>query len=817
MSASAGTLLASALETAGFEAQEAVLRDLAPMYIGISGFLFTAVIMMAIGTYALQGDYQMKWWLLLTPALFIFVVNTRVEVEPSEWTVGAYKLEGQVKGAQNKAANEKSNVSWVFAKYNDLVSSVVRNLSNVILNGQLKRQMMFSTRQRIMNEIIAADNLDGNLRELINLGLQGDCGKELESARREAAARRDYELRSAIDTIHSVDSLKTYYKADKAVSIANLRPYLRDVLNQAKRNGGDTWVFQRWCPNVDADLSKDVDTLVNQPQSCSMIWCWTGLAFASQANGLIKEAADKYISEDLAAKYDGKYQSLEQEIWHNIAIKLTPDNVLTSANITGEPPSEPQFQRDVSVIPAVISGILLRKTLTTDPRSQAYTQFAKHSGVERRPLNFNPKLPREDMDRMQAKYLNHHMAQGLRWEAFNFAMMLPYLQGFLLYIAALTFPFFAILLVIPGKAQNFLMWMALWAWLKSWDIGWSLVYVADDIIWNLMPHHSAFNPEVDPTDGPIGLFESAFDGDPSYSLSTYYMLVGVMMNAVPMLSAQVVLGAKSAVAGQLVGGVKSMAEKLGGWRSDYVANQQSLQLKGIGDAYRAQWTMQQINKGADKDKSGLSNPFNDTIRAKRDEAIAGLSEGRQAQLKGFKGGVSGAGEQAIGGGLAVGGFGVAGGTLLLSSNPAGWVVAVGLGIGAIGTAVAGHGTVKEARSNAEHSAGVYRQKASNKQLAQLVTLNGQAWYERSNYSRAALNLGALNQSVLNRGQYYDPVGSQDHIHTDLTKIGMNYQSADVHIDAYLSGAESGAGFEGATRAIFGITGGIEDVLAARGL
>ena len=86
---------------------------------------------------------------------------------------------------------------------------------------------------------------------------------------------------------------------------------------------------------------------------------------------------------------------------------------------------------------------------------------------------------------VMSKLIQHQMASVKKSEGYSFAMIIPYLQGLLLYGLSIAFPFFALMLIVPGKAGAFITWMTLWAWVKSWDVGWALVAVIDDMLWNM--------------------------------------------------------------------------------------------------------------------------------------------------------------------------------------------------------------------------------------------------------------------------------------------------------------------------------------------
>lgn len=788
MEASSGTLLAAALETAGYQAQEMVLRDLHGMYTGIAAVLFTGALILAITTIALQGQYKVALWFLIGPSLFFFVVGSQVTTDGSHWAMGAFK--GQDEDVKEKigppTASTQAKVSWLFAAYNSLISSLVQEGAKVILNSDVKRQLIFMSRQRIMDEIIRPDIGNGKLLELVKHGV-GECRTEYEAARQIAAANRNTEVDdTALDYMRTTHGFKDFKKTDKKVNFSpTIREYLRIIFASLKRADFRPEMTKRWCGLADGgiktifDGTQTIDTYLQEAHTCEEVWCWMGLGFAMEADAIQELAEEKYIDSKYAKTgypidpKTGK-PSIYKEVWDNIAVKMSPPDLSKNKlDIDGEEdPNINPIEPDASIIPVIISGILFRKVFNQDPRSNLATQFARHSGVKFAPVNFRSDLPPEDSDRFGQAMVNHEVAQALRYETFHFAMSLPYIQGFLLYGLSILFPFFAVLLVIPGKAQSFMAWLTLWAWVKCWDVGWALVYVADDIIWNLMPHTSVFNETNDPNHTPIQVLEAAFQADPAYSLSNYYMLLGMMINSVPILSGQAILGSKAAVGGFLINGLKSVSEKIGGTAADYAATAQTHRLRYLADNYRFNWVKNQMDN---------DNMFNKTISDLNAQAKAELAKGASMANTGL----------AIAGVVGLGGLVVAGAAAapaLLGGAVVKTVVGGGLTTSALGQAI-GFG---------EHRLGIARQRQANEAIAMMITTRGQALYESTNYLNPVINLYALQQATMNRGQFYDAVTSQLQVHTDpiyaKTLLDGSIEGADEARKGYFIRAVADAAF-----------------------
>lgn len=74
-------------------------------------------------------------------------------------------------------------------------------------------------------------------------------------------------------------------------------------------------------------------------------------------------------------------------------------------------------------------------------------------------------------------------AKGKFSELYTWSLMLPYLQGALLYFLAMAYPFACVLVVVPGWHKAVFTWMSFWAWAKMWDIGFAVVKALERSIW----------------------------------------------------------------------------------------------------------------------------------------------------------------------------------------------------------------------------------------------------------------------------------------------------------------------------------------------
>jgi hypothetical protein len=76
-------------------------------------------------------------------------------------------------------------------------------------------------------------------------------------------------------------------------------------------------------------------------------------------------------------------------------------------------------------------------------------------------------------------------------ELYNWAVLMPYLQGILLYFVIMAYPFAAMMMVLPGHHKTFFTWISFFAWLKLWDVGFAFVQVLERSVWAMLGNQGA--------------------------------------------------------------------------------------------------------------------------------------------------------------------------------------------------------------------------------------------------------------------------------------------------------------------------------------
>lgn len=557
---SAGTVVVAAMESVGYHAQNQILTSLNTMMGDLGAFIYLCVILSAVLTVALMGRYQAALWLLIGPPIFIFVSGVelggqvnRINARGPDWQMGAFHgpegVKEQVMGRQDAPVD----VSFVFHKYNELISEVYQLLINKITSADAKKSILFMARQRILEDIFSFDLTNPNGKAL-GAYFFGHCSNYISYARALGKGKRDKNYRQT----GAYQSAKKEYCEGFNVKSINL--------------GNESVTI--------AEYAKDLDPPYEMGQnvSCLQIWNWfrqsASKDFASQAERMMNTvigveantvegaASANKAKNDVLTKITSEGQSeIDAEGKDPCPF---PSNSAKSAVLNSD-----AFQ----VLANIFSGLMIRKNNTIDANASGFMSMLGgdmsnispgSDGSSRRQVA--SLQGRESILRSQNAQT---MAVARQFEAFNLLMLVPYFQGMILYALSVTYPFFALTILVPGQAGSFFNWLALWAWAKSWDVGFAMIMVIDQLLWEILPKSTFFETSAIGEYTPIDLLEMHYTGDYAYSVSMYWLIVSALIGAVPIITAEAILGSKKAFAGALMGGFSDIGSRMGKAAEDY--------------------------------------------------------------------------------------------------------------------------------------------------------------------------------------------------------------------------------------------------------
>ena len=560
---SSGTIIAAAMETAGYVSQAQILSQLNDMLTHLGALVYVCCLLSALLISGLAGRYQSALWLLVGPPMFFFLIRAESSAAGVEWQFGTFRDTGDLqkilRGANVRQA-PGNKVSSFFHQYNVLISHSYQELIKILMKQSTRDQMMFMARQKIIDDLFGQRIDDPGLYQLTRF-TNLICDQELGAARLVALGERDPEFKKTGE------------------------------YQQAVREYCDLWPLRdKFFPNGPAkdwvktllrlDLEQDAPRL--RTVSCEELWAWMERGTLQLATRELEAAMLRHIPRQAGP-------DIRPAILAAIREKLSRPSPFYQGSSTGfqcttgtgsnTTMNVSQYQG----VPFIMMTWILRGTFMEGPiQSQQVEPVRPNSNLEPATLGERAYSSgnRAQGQEVVRRFKNAQLGESMKYEAFMLAKLLPYFQGAGLYILATIYPFFCLMVLLPGHAGGFMVWLALWAWLKSWDIGWALVYVVDQLLWHLMPHRtyirmangqaSANSASAD----PVTILEAAFKGDYSYSLTTYWVLLAGMLGAVPVISAHAILGSKRAIAGILVDGAKTIGQVFSKAAGDWVAMEQ---------------------------------------------------------------------------------------------------------------------------------------------------------------------------------------------------------------------------------------------------
>jgi hypothetical protein len=294
-------------------------------------------------------------------------------------------------------------------------------------------------------------------------------------------------------------------------------------------------------PNLFGDFAGYAAIQDNTKFSCQQIWQFTLMGILEKAN-IIEQDLEKK-AEDLG---------IEKTAIRNLLGQSTgiQGGQLLSSSSTSAIGAED--------IARVIAKYLLRnETRTTEVGSQI-ARFAGRHDIRKLDTRLEGDFSSSERDRLGVQEWSEK--ERLAHAAYS----MPVYQGLMLYFLGMTFPFFALLLLIPGKATGFLTWFALWIWAKSWDIGLAIVMQLDTIFWSLYAVQKQRMGANDFVPDDLSTAMVALEQmDPTFQMGSYYTMLAVCVLAIPPVTANLILGSMRAGSGIISAGINQFSDFYG--------------------------------------------------------------------------------------------------------------------------------------------------------------------------------------------------------------------------------------------------------------
>ena len=541
---SVGTLIGAAMESAGHMAQSQLLDQLnGPFGEGLGGLLFLIGVVGAVITVAVGGVYKHARWLLVGPAMFYFLINTRVNSDGAEWRFGDRVHDmGAVFRADNGILNAGSGragrVSRAFLVWDRLTSDVVQTLISILKLTQDGSDLDFLAKTDRYLQIYAAQSDDPFLTFFLNIALNNQCS-------------RYYSLQRII---HDPSELP-----DRISNARNVLEAMGEhtvVFNLYERPDLENWVL-----NVLGDQAE----LYFGPLTCRDLW-ELGIELVK------KVMAEQFI--DHLTRYnlpDGLAPaSARTRLLRRFGMHVANGRVVRDASATDE-------QRMIYLLNELTARIMIRELAQRRP------QLAAMSMDEHPQLAFGEAG--RQMDQGTARgirsigYADEYQYKG---ELIAGALAMPHIQGMILYYLAMSFPVFALVSILPGRQRAVLGWMGLWLWAKLWDFGLAVVMMVDNLLYALLPHGTPLQTEA--LREPGRAMNTVFEVDPTFSAHTYYNLLACCMFAIPAVTGFLVHKGSNEIMSALGEGFKEFPTSFGNSLAAY--QRAMMAQRNLGDVHK---------------------------------------------------------------------------------------------------------------------------------------------------------------------------------------------------------------------------------------
>ncbi len=540
---SAGSLVGAILETAGYYYQGHILEKLGkPLTESIGALIYLFGVAVAVFHIAVLRSSKMGIWLFLGPPIFFAILNDRVEIQDAVWSFGSNaRNQVEVKNGKQDIVGEDTTprVSRVFKRYIEMIGGSVKEIVNTINGVQIENDLWFIAKGQLYGYMTTAMEEDVGLRQLIHYGLTGLCFQAVEAAE------------GITDPLR-----RTNPRGPEGKAISNSRRFKMPTIRSAQERYNDIMTktvnfknnseVRNYLTKLGIEISdKNSDMMFR----CQDIWQIVLFGIKQKAE-YHKEKMDRG-----AERLGIDVEAIDNLIGQASGIKSTEQLLSSKSTISDSASKE---------IIKVISKYYLRNELNSPDRGSLLANFASRNDIRKIHMKMQGEFSASEKAGLNAG------EWGYKENIMYVASSLPTFQGLILYFLGVTFPFFALLLLIPGKAQGFLIWFALWLWAKSWDIGLAIVMQLDTIFWSLYVVQKQ-KLSVENTGDTIDAIANNLDAaiaalhqmDPTFQMGSYYNLLAVALNAVPIITANLILGGMKGGSGLIAQGVSRYADFFG--------------------------------------------------------------------------------------------------------------------------------------------------------------------------------------------------------------------------------------------------------------
>jgi hypothetical protein len=620
---SAATLIAAVLEHQGYMTQARFLADFQDFFRDAGALVYLMSGVGAVISVAMYGSFRAARYLLVGPALFWFLVGPTTQTEGVHWKLGDGPYRGILRhdgkgeaDADRKEILEKLNQTgqgvdgdidvavgfWLFAKP---ISDFVNEMVGIILEDEEQGDLMVGTKTHGLDIIHDYLPNDTEFVQRLESGLYNNCKRMMSAAQAASWTYVKGKVDQGISGNASTEKLDEINKHHiEQVTEFGKRPFSID------RTGFDVLIKAHIEHNGDGEIAKkfkkkSIDEPVDEI-SCADAWELVAKEVWHHAGRAIPrvllkvtniadyDEAKDYACAQLSAKAVSEGNADVCNLRPAFAMAILHRHLMradTFGRVMERHWNESVHRNPSSKIGLVSSAnsneftayleagkIALQRTVDQLGRYTQSVLLGGHNITQSKGGGFDVDQyfrwsPYGTMtalygrDHAMSVATRQHETQRLRGEMFTWAMQLPYYQGIALFLISVAYPFVAIVVILPGKAMNFINMPMAYLWIKSWDIGFAGVIVLDKVMYNLLPSKDLpealqQGPWIELDKLPLVLSE-AYYFDSAGATHTYYAIISMVWLAVPALTGAVTVKAKRGLLSSFTDGATQQAKDAG--------------------------------------------------------------------------------------------------------------------------------------------------------------------------------------------------------------------------------------------------------------
>ncbi|MBX7145434.1 MAG: hypothetical protein K1X79_13375 [Oligoflexia bacterium] len=501
---SVATAVAAAFATEGMWVQANLVHQL--LYNGLGLWAPLLYILSAIGglgSLALGAPPKMYLWFFMGPALYDWLLDNTVKVHGQEWRVAdvpqnqreVWKLaevglanivDSMPPPAVHVFKDNKptlaAEVPSLFVWFDEVVSDVVQgmvawtgvfsqvasggtssNLQGTPSAGENRWYLLSNLKWGILQDITGATLKSPDLRDSFVTFLSSECGENLKRGISQprfiaAATSKGLNLGATPSVMINYSFLTQLLNGQSVPSPRTLRRFMAD------NNPG---------------AFRDFNSFFNTIPPFIPILGWTGLSWIDLWGVQDKLNCDAYLW-ILIQAFRWEAGHIFFQLVKAAPAGISPDDLVFSLfygwDIKTPPPSPAPIHTSADLRKFVINLILLHLFRNEFGKAPALVdqRFATSTQAESISKGYQREIG------AKAKYA----------EVYTWAMMMPYLQGILLYLLAVAYPFACVLIVMPGMHKTIFTWMSFWGWVKLWDVGFAFCMLIERSLWAMLGNSS---------------------------------------------------------------------------------------------------------------------------------------------------------------------------------------------------------------------------------------------------------------------------------------------------------------------------------------